>query len=170
MTSVIRGTDDFDTAGKGTVVSGSLTSASGQFIDFLIPSWAKQITVVGALLSTTGTSQMQIQLGSGSIDTTPDWQGAVMREANFTTYSGLTGGRLEYNVTSAGDSRSFTAILTLLGNNRWNIVGNLGNNTQGTVSSFSGSKPLNGSLDRVRLTTANGTDTFDVGTVNVIYN
>jgi hypothetical protein len=32
-----------------------------------------------------------------------------------------------------------------------------------------GSKSLSAALDRVRLTTVNGTDTFDAGSVNIMY-
>jgi hypothetical protein len=32
-----------------------------------------------------------------------------------------------------------------------------------------GSKSLSGVLDRVRITTVNGTDTFDAGKINIIY-
>jgi hypothetical protein len=31
------------------------------------------------------------------------------------------------------------------------------------------SPSLGGTLDRVRITTVNGTDTFDAGTINIIY-
>lgn len=38
------------------------------------------------------------------------------------------------------------------------------------VLGFNGSiKTLSATLDRVRLTTVNGTDTFDAGLVNIIY-
>jgi hypothetical protein len=37
-----------------------------------------------------------------------------------------------------------------------------GGTTQGSVT-------LSGTLDRIRLTTANGTDTFDAGSVNIMY-
>lgn len=33
----------------------------------------------------------------------------------------------------------------------------------------SGDLLLSGTLDRVRITTANGTDTFDAGTINILY-
>jgi hypothetical protein len=33
----------------------------------------------------------------------------------------------------------------------------------------SGSIALSGTLDRVRITTVNGTDTFDAGTINILY-
>jgi len=32
-----------------------------------------------------------------------------------------------------------------------------------------GSISLGGTLDRVRITTVNGTDTFDAGTINILY-
>jgi hypothetical protein len=34
---------------------------------------------------------------------------------------------------------------------------------------FGGSKALSGTLDRIRITTVNGTDTFDAGTINILY-
>jgi hypothetical protein len=34
---------------------------------------------------------------------------------------------------------------------------------------FAGSKTLSGALDRIRITTVNGTDTFDAGTINILY-
>jgi hypothetical protein len=32
-----------------------------------------------------------------------------------------------------------------------------------------GSATLSGTLDRVRITTVNGTDTFDAGSINILY-
>jgi hypothetical protein len=34
---------------------------------------------------------------------------------------------------------------------------------------IAGHVSLSGALDRIRLTTVNGTDTFDAGSVNIIY-
>jgi hypothetical protein len=46
-----------------------------------------------------------------------------------------------------------------------------GTNNDATANNtfLSGSKTLSDTLDRVRLTTVNGTDTFDAGSVNIIY-
>jgi hypothetical protein len=38
-----------------------------------------------------------------------------------------------------------------------------------SVSACQGRTSLSGTLDRVRLTTVNGTDTFDAGEVNIMY-
>ncbi len=37
------------------------------------------------------------------------------------------------------------------------------------ITFVAGGVALSGTLDRVRLTTFNGTDTFDAGTVNIMY-
>jgi hypothetical protein len=47
------------------------------------------------------------------------------------------------------------------------IVSSQTNSATGIVGS--GSKTLSGTLDRVRITTVNGTDTFDAGTINIMY-
>lgn len=44
----------------------------------------------------------------------------------------------------------------------------MGVNTQGS-SVGGGNITLSGALDRVRITTVNGTDTFDAGSVNIMY-
>ena len=39
-----------------------------------------------------------------------------------------------------------------------------------TISGSSGvTYPSGGTLDRVRITTVNGTDTFDAGSINILY-
>ena len=37
------------------------------------------------------------------------------------------------------------------------------------IASVTGAVSLSGTLDRIRLTTVNGTDTFDAGSVNIMY-
>ncbi len=37
------------------------------------------------------------------------------------------------------------------------------------VASLGGSKTLSDTLTQVRITTVNGTDTFDAGTINILY-
>ena len=59
------------TAGNVPLVSGtSQASTSGTSIDFTsIPSWVKRITVMFNGVSTNGTSNLQIQLGTGATPT-----------------------------------------------------------------------------------------------------
>jgi hypothetical protein len=72
---------------------------------------------------------------------------------------------------SAADTLNGTVILTLLGSNIWTLTGS-NYRSSGSVSSvnfYSGAKTTSGTLDRVRITTANGTDTFDAGSINILY-
>jgi hypothetical protein len=63
-------------------------------------------------------------------------------------------------------------ILTLMGSNLWSCGVTLGLDN-GAALYFGitggGSVSLSGSLDRLRLTTTGGTDTFDNGTINILY-
>jgi len=58
----------------------------------------------------------------------------------------------------------------LLGSNTWTGTGAFGRETGSNTMFFSaGVKALSGTLDRVRITTVNGTDTFDAGSINILY-
>jgi hypothetical protein len=152
------------------IVSGTAqASTSGTSIDFTgIPSWVKRITVMMAGTSTNGSSNLRIQIGdSGGIETT----GYASSSAIGTTYGLDTGGfSLTASITSASIS-SGNAVLTLLNaaTNTWSCSGCLGYSNAAGASYFGGSKSLSDTLDRIRLTTVNGTDTFDAGTINIIY-
>lgn len=148
-------------------------STSGSNIDFTgIPSWAKRITVALNGVSTSGTAQVQIQLGtSGGIDAT-GYTGATdssssagaVAAASFTTGLGLE----RTGVAAAASARSGIATFVNVTGNTW--VGNwVGARTDSACILWgSTTKTLSGVLDRVRIT-ANGTDTFDAGSINILY-
>jgi hypothetical protein len=72
---------------------------------------------------------------------------------------------------NAGDIKYGSATITLLDNNAWTVFGgfaNLGVNP-GYVMFPVGSKSLGATLDRIRITTGNGTDVFDAGSINILY-
>ena len=52
--------------------------------------------------------------------------------------------------------------------NTWVASGTFDNGAS-VAGMTQGAKALSATLDRVRLTTVNGTDTFDAGSVNIIY-
>jgi hypothetical protein len=60
-------------------------------------------------------------------------------------------------------------IFTLVGSNQWVATGTYVSSGTATVSTSGGSVTLSGTLDRVRITTDNGTDTFDAGSINILY-
>jgi hypothetical protein len=164
-----NGTTWTSTAGAYALTSGTAqASTSGTSIDFTsIPSWVKRVTVMFNSVSTNGTSIVQIQLGSGSVQTT----GYVAAAANDSTGTALTSGFPVNDVNgAAGETRYGSAIFSLLGSNTWTCNGTLhtpGGNS--AIIDFAGGVTLSSALDRVRITTVNGTDTFDAGSINILY-
>ena len=154
---------------SGTAVA----STSGTSIDFTgIPSWVKRVTVMFNGVSTNSTSQVQIQLGSTTFSTsgyssTSSYGGNIGQLA-FATTGFITDPAA---AAIASITRSGIYQFTLVNSNNWVGSGNIGTGVNGQVTLACGgnSPTLGGTLDRVRITTVNGTDTFDAGTINILY-
>jgi hypothetical protein len=61
------------------------------------------------------------------------------------------------------------AVFTKCGTNQWVFTQNIARSETAVVNSGAGSVTLAGALDTVRMTTVGGTDAFDAGSVNVLY-
>jgi hypothetical protein len=152
------------------IVSGTAVTASSTSVDFTgIPSWVKRITVMLNGVSTNGTSNWLVQLGdSGGIETT----GYSARAITLTNNTGATStaGFISTAVVLAANATSGSIIISLLDSttNTWVSQGNLLDPTS-YLHTASGVKALSATLDRVRITTVNGTDTFDAGTINLLW-
>ena len=155
---------------NGSLVSGTaVNSTSGTSIDFTsIPSWVKRITVMYAGISTSGTSALILQLGTSSGVVTSGYIGAMSYDAARAIYT--TGIGIQNNGSATGISSGKTEV-SLLGSNTWSANGIVGCTVAGTgeVYSSGASIALGGTLDRVRITTVGGTDTFDAGSINILY-
>jgi len=152
---------------NSNITSGTaVASTSGTSIDFTsIPSWVKRITVMLNVVSTSGTSPVQLQLGAGSIDTT-GYTGCYKQEGTAgTLYS--TG--MVLGGYAAADVRSGAFTLSSFGSNIWVISGAVGLSNASLTGQTGGVKTLSGTLDRIRITTVGGTDTFDAGSINILY-
>ena len=148
---------------SGAFVAGTaVASTSGTSIDFTsIPSWVKRITFMLDGVSTNGGSTIQIQLGTSSgVETTGYVSGNV--------YGALTTGFLTALNPAASYLQYGTQVFTKINGNSWVQNGNI-LTTGIAIAPVAGSKTLSGTLDRVRLTTIGGTDTFDAGTINILY-
>jgi len=168
-------------AGTGTVavqgvstniVSGTAqASTSGTSIDFTsIPSWVKRVTVMFNGVSTNGTNFYQIQVGTGGSPTTSGYSAQTTGIASSVgSSSSSTSGFPIY--TNAG-TYAWSGAITLfnVSGNIWVASGLLGNpNTNALLSTSSGTVTLSGVLNIVRITTVGGTDTFDAGSINILY-
>jgi hypothetical protein len=154
----------------GVITSGTaVASTSGTSIDFTgIPSWAKRVTVMLNGVGTNGTSNVQIQVGAGSVVTTGYFSDVtVVGTGGYASQSATTGFYLE-NGGNASALRRGIVTLCLVGSNTWACSFSLGF-TAALNQLGGGNITLSGALDRIRLTTVNGTDTFSAGSVNILY-
>ena len=152
----------------GAITAGTAVSASSTSVDFTgIPSWVKRITVMFDGLSTNGTSNCFLQIGdSGGIETTGYVSGVLNGSASPTVATSTSAFLIDGAVGAANVNNGMAVIANLSGN-LW-VCNSILNN--GGVSKIQGgTKTLSATLDRVRITTANGTDTFDAGTINILY-
>jgi hypothetical protein len=158
-----------------TIQGGSLTlataqnSTSGTNIDFTgIPSWAKRVTVMFNEVSTSGVRALLIQIGASTGVETSGYIGSTATvNGGGTTWN--TSGFLLYNAMNASNTLSGTATISLLSSNSWTLTGLVAMNTANSPCLSAGVKTLSGTLDRVRITTVLGTDTFDAGSINILY-
>jgi hypothetical protein len=155
------------------IVSGTaVASTSGTSIDFTsIPSWVKRVTVMFNGVSTNGASLMQIQLGdSGGVETTSYLAMVSNIQTASNTTRGVTatsGFILQHASASSEVIFGGAAVFSYFGSNSWVCYGAL--YVTSGLNTLSGLKTLSDTLDRVRITTVNGTDTFDAGSINILY-
>lgn len=144
----------------------SKPSTSGTFVDFTdIPNWVKRITVVFNGVSTNGSSPILVRMGAGSIEASGYSSSGNSADAGIAIVVSTTGMVIR-NVVG-GNVLSLLMDITNAGGNTW-IASHAGTIT-GASCFGGGNKTLSGVLDRVRVTTENGTDAFDAGSVSVIY-
>ena len=155
----------------GLLVSGTaVASTSGTSIDFTsIPAGVRRITVMFDGVSTNGTSIPIIQLGdSGGVETTSYVGSAITAGGTPTLF---TTGAAMSSTWAATSIISGQVVIALLNSstNIWTIASNVGFSNAGALGQGAFSKTLSATLDRVRITTVGGTDTFDAGSINILY-
>ena len=166
-----------DSTGTVATLGTSLTlatavTASGTSVDFTgIPSWAKRVTVVFAGLSSNAATDNLIRLGtSGGVEATGYLSASAV--AGFTGTSFTNGFGMVVGGSGAATVQSATYVFSLLNpaTNLWvgSLCGGLDSPT-GYSLTGGGQKTLAGVLNSIRITTVNGTATFDAGSINIMY-
>jgi hypothetical protein len=178
VTDTLVGLAATQTLTNKIIQGGAITSAtaqastSGTSIDFTsIPSWVKRITVIFSGVSESGTSIPIIQIGdSGGIETT-----GYLGSGGFTAVSNIcsavaqTSGFSLDAASAAASIRSGAVSLYNISGNVWVASGTLTRTDSAVTLMCAGTKTLSDTLTQVRITTVNGTDTFDAGTINIMY-
>jgi hypothetical protein len=162
VSQAVAGTD------YGQLTLGTSQTASGTSVDFTgIPSWVKRVTVMLNGVSTNGTSSCVIQIGSGSFSSS----GYSSAAANDSTASISTVGFILEDGAGGISSERYGSIqISNISGNSWVSTAIIyGKNSSNPVNMIAGGVTISGILDRVRVTTVNGTDTFDSGTINISY-
>ena len=158
---------------SGITLSTAQNTTSGTSIDFTsIPAWVKRITVMFSAVSGSATSAPMLQLGVSGTPETTSYAGASGQFTGAATaVTAHSIGFLLKASSLAADGIYGTATITLLNGatNLWSFAFSGG--SVGTAHAFTGggTKALAGVLNMIRLTTVNGTDTFDAGSVNIMY-
>jgi hypothetical protein len=150
----------------------SQAATSGASIDFTgIPSWAKRVTLLFSGVSTSGTNNKRIRLGVGGSFVTSGY----VTTRNYITTAILTGtSTAGFDIETSGQAAELVSgqmVFTNITGNSWVGIGQFSatNGNQPGAFFSGGNIALSGALDSIRLTTVNGTDTFDAGSVNIMY-
>lgn len=161
---------------SGKLASFSLSTAvnaTGTAVDFVngvsdvvIPDDVTKITVFYSGLSTSATSNVIVQLGSGTFTVT-GYSGSASNQvggvvATFTT------GFISMVAVAAANSYHGQMDLVRVSGNTWVEKSQFAAGNVSQVLEGCGSVTLAGAIDRIRVTTANGTDTFDAGIIAIL--
>lgn len=156
---------------SGGIRSGTaVASTSGTSIDFTsLPTGLKRITVMFSAVSLSSTANILVQGGvGGSIDSTGYASASIT--SNGAGSGGVSSSTAGYIIRLGGAAASFSGhmVLTLVGSNVWV------NSHAGTYDASStcivggGTNTFSGTLDTIRITST-GADTFDAGSINILY-
>ena len=148
------------------IVSGTAVTASSTSVDFTgIPSWVKRITVMFNGVSLSGTAFLLVQLGDAGGIENSGYLSSTCNQSGTVTQSGsgfVAGGQ--------GATLICSGIMTIsaLGSNSW--VSSHSAKLSTTATCYGGGdKTLSDTLTQLRITTSNGTDTFDAGSINLLW-
>ena len=172
--SSVLGWSTFLTQGTAITARTSVPSTSGTSIDFAsIPSWVKRVTVMFQGVSTSAGSPVLIQLGTGSTPTytTSGYLGSVLLvdAAGATARTTYTTGFLVTHDSANGHVRHGNITITNITGNSWTQTGILARSDDTSTHHSAGSIALAAVLTAVRITTVSGVNTFDLGSINILY-
>jgi len=173
MSCIINGSAGL-TTNSGAVYdgisSGTSVTASGTSVDFTsIPSWVKRITVMFNSVSTNGASIPLIRLGTGGTPTTTGYVSSTTGTSTASAITTSTTGFIIYS-NDAAYAPSGIYVFNLFSGNTWVGNGTIANSASAAFTATSGGVvTLGGVLNMVRITTVNGTDTFDAGSINILF-
>lgn len=155
-------------------VSGPVVNTtSGTSIDLVgIPTWATVVHLVLSEVSTNAVNPLMVRLGSasGGIETTGYVSATTRASATGSTAGSATDGIRLANGADSSANNFYNGVVTLrkFDGNRWVSTAMTGQNVA-FVNSSGAAKTLSAPLDRIRLMSSTGTDTFDNGSIKLMW-
>jgi hypothetical protein len=155
------------TWGNAITLGAAVNSTSGTAFDFTdIPAGVNRVTVHFVNVSTNGTSDILIQIGtSGGVEDTEYLGASIETDATPVATQFTTGFGLE--ASGSGNARHGSVTLNRVTGNTWAAAGTVALSNAASVIITAGSKTLAGQLDRVRVTTVGGSQAFDLGVIGI---
>ena len=162
----------WSTPGGGITSGTAVASTSGTSIDFTgIPAGVKRVTVMFNGVSTNGSSYYLVQLGTSGSPTTTGYTAVCIRtwSSNQVSAHSSTSGFV-LGSDQSGFVWSGALVFNNISGNIWILSGLIGSvAVTGMAMQAAGNITLGGVLNMLRITTVNGTDTFDAGSINIMY-
>jgi hypothetical protein len=120
-------------------------------------------------LSTNGSSNLLIQVGTSGGVTVSGYI-STSNDVDSTGGNSSADSTAGFVIKNDGPNSLFSGMMRIayMGSNVW-VSDHVMKFKTSTSSFGSGDVALGGTLDRVRITTVNGTDTFDAGSINILY-
>ena len=153
-------------AGTAVSISGSPTTVAFTGI----PSWARRVTIALSSVVKSSNSDLLIQVGSTTFATSGyNSSGGQMTVSAGTGVRTSSAGIIFFTDVTTAIMSGIVQLVNVSGN-IWVASGTLGNLT-GSIyaATTSGTVTLGGALDRIRLNTVGGAETFTSGTVNIFW-
>ena len=153
------------------ITSGTVVTASGTSVDFTsLPAWIKRLTVMFQGITTNGSSPPIMRLGtSGGFVTSGYASGGIYTGASTGSGNRTDGLLISGNAFDSSSTLHGHAVITNITGNAWVQSFVLGQSNSAYAVMGGGSISLAGALTQIRITTANGTDAFDGGPINIMY-
>ena len=158
------------TMASSVLTSGTAVTTSGATISFTgIPSWARRITILLSGVSTVASGIPAIRAGSGSYETS-GYSGVTSKLGTSVLDSGASAATSWDLINSSVSTYVYSGQVVIT-----KVTGNLyvisGTYTYGSAQNavVNGTKTFAGTIDRVQLLMSTGTDTFNGGTMNIMW-
>ena len=160
------------TMASSILTSSTAQTASGPTISFTgIPSWAKRITVLLVNVTTVSTGIPAIRAGAGSYENT-GYLGATVKIGSLNSTDGAASAITSWDIVNSVATSSYIytgqLVITRLEGYLYIISGLLQYNTN-TGLMVNGVKTFSGNISQLQLLMSTGADTFNGGSINIMY-